>query len=88
MKANEFVKKFGIIESKELLNAQCFTMRQIALFSHVHKHIEDLKRLVESHAIVDMYGGLDEAKKLINSQHNLYTDMKLVKAIADVESCQ
>lgn len=49
--------------------------------------ISDLKRLVASHELVESKGGLDATKHIVKSQHNLYTDMRLVQAIADVESC-
>ena len=50
--------------------------------------IGDLKRLVKSYELMESKGGLDAAKNIVKSQHNLYTDMRLVQAIADVESCQ
>lgn len=51
--------------------------------------LADLKRLVESHELVEVYGGLDKAKTrcypakhvTMESYHNLK------QAIADVESC-
>lgn len=57
--------------------------------------IGDLKRLVESHELVELTGGLEMAKSVldieINAKHYEYDASKvtqLSKAIADVESCQ
>lgn len=52
-------------------------------------NVNDLKHLVESHELVEQYGGLDRAKLHIEyrKKSNSYILPNLVKAIADVESC-
>ncbi|WP_179995578.1 hypothetical protein [Acinetobacter sp. YH16053] len=97
MKANEFVKKFGFEHAKYLLEDT--TLEYFAVHSQcAGKYFEDtvcvndLKRLVESHELVESFGGLDAAKKELNRLSvlrwiNPETE-KLRAAIADVESCQ
>lgn len=46
--------------------------------------LNDLKRLVESHELVEKLGGLDEAKIYVPDG---YKSERLKQAIADVESC-
>ena len=52
----------------------------------------DLKRLVESHEIIEKFGGLDGAKKKLNSlcifRWITPEITALEQAIADVEACQ
>lgn len=57
--------------------------------------IDDLKRLVESHDLVESLGGLEKAKELLvevaNRDHRYaqyFEKPALEKAIADVEACQ
>lgn len=87
MKANEFVKKFGWEESKALVNAQSWTMRQIALSTTVDT--KELTRLVESHELVMDYYGLTRAKEHAESNYTA-PEIKdaLKQAIADVEACK
>ena len=82
MKANEFVLEHGWDAAKRLVENNKHTGRTLS-----PSELE-LKRLVESHELMELKGGLDAAKNIVKSQHNLYTDMRLVQAIADVESCQ
>ena len=52
--------------------------------------ISDLKRLVESHDLVEKVGGMDKAKMLLRMRiaAELYESAdEIEKAIADVESC-
>ena len=97
MKANEFVKKFGIEKAKQavgfgnkyaengLLRLETFDGDEIDVV------IDDLKRLVESHELVEEYGGLDKAKAQAE-RFRLNTCIKMhgfmCRIIADVESCQ
>lgn len=98
MKANEFVKKYGICYAKKFD------------FSIWRKHKDEIDfdednliRLIEAHELVESYGWLHSAKnilKLLESslQIGLYHGIdgvnaetetqKLKQAIADVESCQ
>ena len=90
MKANEFVKKFGWEKAKKIVGGFNYNSSNkfiTSLKDNSAIHIDDLKRLVESHELMESKGGLDAAKNIVKSQHNLYTDMRLVQAIADVESC-
>ena len=100
MRANEFVKKFGLSHTVYLLKDTELT--EFAIHSNcAGKHymdtvcVSDLKRLVESHELVELTGGLEMAKSVldieINAKHYEYDASKvtqLSKAIADVESCQ
>lgn len=89
MKANEFVKMVGWEEAKGILEAESFTYRQLGLFSYISHDLDYLKRLVESHELVEQYNGLFEAKELIRVSPKLTSELREVAAaIADVESCQ
>ena len=77
MKANEYIKKYGVDCAKEIL-AHNQDLVNIGFFI-------DLKRLVESHELVENWGGLDDAKFAL--QLVRYPE-RLKQAIADVESCQ
>lgn len=88
MKANEFVKKFGINDAKCcILNCASpedrWLMRRGDLISD--DAFDDLKRLVESHELVESYGGLKNAKHELLKRNS---QTVLEQAIADVESCQ
>ena len=87
MKATELVKKFGWEESKALVNAQSWTMRQIALSTTVDT--KELTRLVESHELVMDYYGLTRAKEHAESNYTA-PELKaaLKQAITDVEACK
>ena len=85
MKANEYVKKYGVDCAKEILTHNQDLMN-IGFFI-------DLKRLVESHELVEKYknrhGGI---RFRIRWGQFRYGDTKeyndrLKQAIADVESC-
>lgn len=49
--------------------------------------INDLKRLIESHDLVESNGGLYQARKVAHKNCFDYP-VRLLQAIADVESCQ
>lgn len=92
MKANDFIKKFGLDLAKLDVRAfeSGFIKREDIVEHYGFDILDDLKRLVESHELVEFYGGLDKAKTrcypakhvTMESYHNLK------QAIADVESCQ
>ena len=87
MKANEFIKKYGIAEAKSLVNAQSWTMRQVALSTIVDT--KELTKLVESHELVNDLYGVAHAKKYVASAYTAPEVVdRLNQAIADVESCQ
>lgn len=79
MKANEFVKKYGLEYAKHILNED-----SVILVDLDYTHI---KRLVESHELVESYGGISFARK--EAHKNCFKfNAPLLKAIYDVESCQ
>lgn len=101
MNANEFVKKYGLELSREIVSKQPkwasnvrvseiigtweYTEKVLPSFS-----IVELKRLVESHDLVEKVGGMDKAKMLLRMRiaAELYESAdEIEKAIADVESC-
>ena len=85
MKANEYIKKYGVDCAKEIIS-QNQDLMNIGFFI-------DLKRLVVSHEFVGSYGGLESSKLTVNYPNFLNdedvktTNHSLSKAIADVESC-
>ncbi|MHA5056383.1 hypothetical protein ACX2CK_06295 [Acinetobacter schindleri] len=86
MKANEFVKKYGISAASELVNESEWSIKQLALATTTS--MLDLKRLVESHEVVEQFGGLEKAMDaVINQEANSRPMGQLAQAIADVESC-
>src|SRR5690606_10790605 len=104
MKANEFVKKYGLELSREIVSKQPkwasnvrvseiigtweYTEKVLPSFS-----IVELKRLVESHEMVNWVGGLDAANRIrcdgFHGSRGFITEghEKLSLAIQDVESC-
>lgn len=93
MKANEYINKYGVDCANEILKHNQDLMN-IGFFIN-------LKRLVESHELVESRGGLDAAKhelvllqKHLNNTFGYVTIItsekieNLEQAIADVESCQ
>lgn len=94
MKANEFVKKFGVHIADHCLN-DCASPDDRWFIHHGAlidgEDFDDLKRLVESHELVGSYGGLDGSKRFIERDQEAeiddYVTEKIKKAIADVESC-
>ena len=89
MKANEFVKKFGWEEAKIICNG-VFT--GVVCYKWVELNIDDLKRLVESHELVESKGGIELSKKEVRQRSIVrWVDPeveRLREAILDVESCQ
>ena len=81
MKANEFFKAMGINAVRQFLENGNIRTKEMH---------DDLKRLVESHAMIEKVGGLDDAQHrllhlaLIDSHEEMKV---LASAIADVESC-
>ena len=87
MRANEFVKKRGWGEAISLIDAS-----KICGIDKSVVDIEELKRLVDSHELVEKRGGLrlavvfrwSEKFKSLSREHQ----DKFDQAILDVESCQ
>lgn len=109
MKANEFVKKFGIGKAVGILHEwNMFTQIEkpthfdtdLDIFIHDNDFkfmdesdvsVVELKRLVSSYELVEQLGGLSEANNRL-LHLGIIEDFEkideLMKAIADVESCQ
>lgn len=94
MKANEYIKKYGLV-CANIKVAETEHTRSFDVFYF------NLKRLVESHELVESRGGLDAAKhelillqKHLNNTFGYVTIItsekieNLKQAIADVEGCQ
>ena len=89
MKANEFVKKFGWDFCNEF-SKKGYEIQEIYPNDIGIGFIDDLKRLVESHELVEKCGGLRKVKDHIK-QGNVYRFEEkplMVQAISDVETCQ
>lgn len=84
MKANEFVKKYGWDEAKRVL-VDCENQHRGLAVGGCIVNIASLKRLVESHELVEKLGGLVLAKLYVPDH---YKSDRLKQALADVESCQ
>lgn len=97
MKANEFVKKFGWEHAKLHID----NMEAVQIGNNHQEYIDDLKRLVESHELVESWGGIGRCKFFMKGMKlnkcdsvkcpktgMIVSRVKMEKAIADVESCQ
>ena len=83
MKANEYVKKYGVDCAKEILTHNQDLMN-IGFFI-------DLKRLVESHELIRKdfeFVEMAEYEYMISASYNEPYWVRVKQAIADVESCQ
>ena len=101
MKANEFVKRFGWGEvikfvgwyggdtSFKFLKVKEQTISVHSGDQPYDFHIDDLKRLVGSHELVQDYYGLTKAKEHAESNYTA-PEIKdaLKQAITDVEACK
>lgn len=90
MKANEFVKKFGWDKVKSIVldfNYNSSNKFIVNLNNNSAISIYDLKRLVESHELVESHGGLPQARKAAHVNCFDYP-MRLLQAIVDMESCK
>ncbi|MCU4501418.1 hypothetical protein KTI59_15215 [Acinetobacter radioresistens] len=106
MKATEFVKKHGWGETQRIIQdypSHTHVTSDARMFIKEHSCMEEikrqlvglvkiseLKRLVESHELVQSYGGLSKSRKWIERTVFKLSDsmIALKKAIADVEACQ
>ena len=101
MKANEFVKKFGLDTAKNVININngflyfevientpCYSNHYYADCNQVL--LKDLKRLVESHELVEACGGIDVVKRHLKEGNVFRFEEKplMRQTIADVESYQ
>ena len=102
MKANEFIKKFGWSSLKIAVTLPPFYRYKYVIFysdeidfknEFIEEHKEymfetqEVKRLVESHELVESHGGLPQARKAAHVDCFDYP-MRLLQAVADVESCK
>ena len=86
MRANEFVKRFGLERAKQFVNAD--HTAHALVFANTGVSFIDLKRLVGSHELVMDYYGLTKAKEHAESEYTApELKVALKQAIADVESC-
>ena len=104
MKANEFVKKFGWEEANSFVNwyggktsFKFLKVKEQTISVHSGDqpydfHIDALKRLIESHELVESYGGLESAKEFVGSEYRKLSQPKtynrLCEAILDVNNCK
>lgn len=83
----EYIKKYGIRRAK----IRSKGLEHVTLFGGDRHKPAELKRLIESHELVERSGGLERAKEhtlvlaLIEEDEQL---KRLQQAIADVESCR
>lgn len=92
MRANEFIKKFGIEHAKYLLEDT--TLEYFAIWSQCAGKsfqdtvcVKDLKRYIDAYELVQSYGGIDAARKEAHKNCFEY-DAELLRAITLVEECQ
>lgn len=98
MKANEFVKKFGWGAVKKIVgDAPEWAYETAGAGDYADKVwsgkypmaeyvvLSDLKQLLESHELVESYGGLENAKHEVFKRPS---QVVVKQAIFDVESCQ
>lgn len=87
MKANEFVKKYGLVKSTGIVGLMT---AGVINYDGDSVDYNDLKRIVESYELVEYYGGLSQSRRWIERTVFKLSDsmIALKKAIADVESCQ
>lgn len=95
MRSNKFVKKFGVVQSKYHLSFMLSDCQPLVLCDCIlsTKEVGNLKRLIKSHDLVERYGGLEEANRVVCNAYkgSNYEIPKgheeLSLAIQDVESC-
>ena len=79
--AAKYFQKNGLQRSKELVE---MGFGFVSLEDDLSFHTEQLKQLVESHELVESWGGIEDAKT-VSKMGKYYKYLK--QAIADVESC-
>ena len=82
IKANEFLRDNGIVKCSRIVE----DLSEQGVDSDFTK---DLKRLIESHELVESYGGLENAKdEYFSCVQNNEPASYIAKAILEVESCK
>ncbi len=99
MKANDFIRDYGLGEAKRVLRDAhgCVSTK---LWGKYEFKNEDLKRLVESHELVEKLGGIDGAKSCYQFDGGPFKAISLTlpggeeiqievikQAVVDVDSC-
>lgn len=79
MKAHEFVKENGLEATKKYLLINGWKNAAFMI---------ELKRLVESHDLVESFGSLEFAKQFFDENIECSDSERLQQAIVDVEVCQ
>lgn len=107
MKANEFVRRFGLSSLEIAKTLPKFNRYKYVIFyadeidfsNELHAgrksymfEVAEVKRLVESHELVEECGGLNKAKERVALEEklpspNVFYVLVVSSAIADVESC-
>lgn len=100
MNANNFIRDCGLNEAKRVLRDArgCESTR---LWGRYEFKNDNLKRLIESHELVDLWGGIGRCKFFMMGMKlnkcdsvkcpktgMIISKTKLEQAIADVESCK
>lgn len=88
--AVKYFKKHGLEASKKLIE---IGFGFCSLEDGLSFHTDQLKRLVDSHDLVEECGGLDKAKERVTLEEkspnpNVFYVLVVSSAIDDVESCQ
>lgn len=85
MKANQFVKKFGIREAKIALMYCKSTLCGTVFYKNIQVDLEDLKRMVESYDLVN--NATPEEIYQAEICEGIWCDHRLVQALEDVDNC-
>ena len=72
MRANEFVKKFGLGRTKQMVNTDDSV--HALVFATTNVSFLDLKRLVDSHELVEKHGGYNSVKAMFEDVHCMDLD--------------
>lgn len=64
MKANEFIKKYGLDEARKFLEVPSYSIDQLMMLRS-GLDTRELERLIDSHELVDKCGGLIPCKKIL-----------------------
>lgn len=85
MKAIEFVKEHGLEEAIKIVKASQYVGIDKSVVD-----IEEVKRLIKQHTLVDEHGGLEKVKQDILipccfGDNDFFQEVTLKKAVKDVE---
>lgn len=105
MKANEFVRRFGLSSLEIAKTLPKFNRYKYVIFyadeidfsNELHAgrksymfEVAEVKRLVESHELVEKCGGVDKVKQYLKDGNVFRFEEKplMKQAVADVEACK